>query len=86
VRPKVTIESKQAVDELYDFYEDHQQSQVFARLGHLALGALYRPHVTYEDGAKQEIAEAIDNHVRLNLASNHLTANDQNVFVALAQR
>lgn len=86
MRPKITIESREAIDAMYDFYEVHQQSQAFARLAHFVLGKIYRPIITFEDGAEEAIGEAIQNDVRLNIAPNHLTDQDQNNIVAMAER
>lgn len=86
MRPKITIESRESIDAMYDYYEDHQQSQIFARLAHVVLGKIYRPIITFEAGAEDAIGEAIENKTRLNISPNHLTDQDQNVIVAMAQR
>lgn len=86
MRPRATIDSRESIDDLYDFYEDHQQSQLFARLGHFALSKVYRPSITFAEGAEEAIGEAIANDTRLIISPNHLTGDDQYVIVSMAQK
>jgi len=83
-RPEVTLKN---YPEVYDYYEQHTQSQVFARLGHAVLGKLYRPEITYaHDGAAEDaIRDEFRAGTRLAIASNHLTEDDQYVIVSAAQ-
>ncbi len=85
-RPKVAIESYEQIDSMYDFYEQHIQSQTFARAAHYVLSKIYRPTVTFTDGAKDSIADNIHYKTRLSSVSNHLTGDDQYVAVAVAQK
>ncbi len=85
-RPQVSLENYQ---QLYDFYEGHDQNPVFARyIAHPLLAQVYRPDISIggdgaaEDAIEQEIAQSR----RLIVSPVHLTGDDQYVVVSLAQR
>ncbi len=86
MRPKATIDSIESIDTLYSYYENHQQSQVFARLGHAVLSKVYRPEISFADDAEEAIADAISSETRLIISPNHLTGDDQYVIVSLAEK
>jgi len=84
-RPEVLLQN---YDALYNFYEQYEQNQLFARFGHFVLGQMYKPQVSYaEDGFAQEaIRNELDEDRRLALAANHLTDADQYALMSLIQR
>lgn len=82
-RPSVELPNHQAV---YDFYERHRQNRLFARFAHFVLARVYRCDLTYDDGAPEAIAAAIDADTRLIVSPNHITADDQYVIVSFAER
>lgn len=88
IRPEVSVESRQDIDRLYDFYDEHTQNQTYAMAAHFILSKVYKPTITFaENGAAEEaIQEEVDADTRLLIAPNHLTDNDQYVIVSVAQR
>lgn len=82
-RPTVTLDD---FDTVYDFYERHEQSQAFARLGHLVLARAYLTSVTRDDGADDAITDALRAGTRLVISPNHTTADDQYVIVSMAEK
>ncbi len=82
-RPTVTLDGFETV---YDFYEPHEQSRAFARLGHLVLSRVYRTSVTGDDGVDDAIDEALRGGTRLVISPNHTTADDQYVIVATVEK
>jgi len=84
-RPEVSLQNQ---DACYEFYEHHEQNQMFARFGHFVLSKMYRPIVTYDqDGAAEEaIREEFEENRRIALAPNHLTDADQYVLISLVRR
>lgn len=82
-RPTVTLDDHEAV---YDFYEPHEQSQAFARFGHLVLSQVYRTSITRDEGADDAIADALRAGTRIVISPNHTTADDQYVIVSMAEK
>jgi len=84
-RPEVLLQN---YDALYNFYEQYEQNQLFARFGHFVFGQMYKPQVSYAgDGFAQEaIRNELDEDRRLALAANHLTDADQYALMSLIQR
>lgn len=82
-RPKVELANYEAV---YRYYETHKQNMAFARFAHFVLARVYRMDLTWDDGAPEAIAAAIQSGTRLIISPNHVTADDQYVIVAFAER
>lgn len=82
-RPAVELSNYDAV---YRFYEKHRQNRAFARFAHFVLARVYRCEVTCDDGAAEAITEAIGSGTRLIVSPNHVTADDQYVIVAFAEK
>lgn len=82
-RPKVELSNYEAV---YDFYEKHRQNMAFARFAHFVLARVYRCDLTTDEGAPEAITEAIESGTRLIVSPNHITADDQYVIVAFAEK
>ncbi len=82
-RPKVHLTNYEAV---YRFYETHEQNQAFARFAHKVFARVFRLDVTLDDGAEEAITEALATGTRLILSPNHITADDQYVIVAVAEK
>jgi len=55
MRPKISLENKQHVQELYQHYEEYQQPRLTSQLAWRAFDGLCRPWVGYVDGAEEEI-------------------------------
>jgi 1-acyl-sn-glycerol-3-phosphate acyltransferase len=73
-------------DRVYDYYEHHRQSRVYARLMHVVFARVYNADITCDPGAEAAIAEALDQGGRIIISPNHTTADDQYVVVSLAQK
>ncbi len=86
IRPEVSVESYAAIDELYGFYDEHIQSQVFARTAHFLLSKIYKPTTSFALGAEDAIRQDIDDGRKLAIDPNHLTGDDQYVVVAVAEK
>lgn len=81
-RPPVSLDTFEAV---YDFYEPHEQSRVFARSAHLVLSRVYRTSTTSDEGVDAAIGDALRRGTRLVISPNHITADDQYVIVSMVQ-
>ncbi len=82
-RPPVTLENYQQV---YDFYTEYRPYQRTTKtLGRL-MACLFKPQVTYAEGAEEQIAELFDNDRSIVIASNHVSATDPPVIAAMAMR
>lgn len=81
-RPEVTLDNYEAV---YRFYEGFDQPKAFARFAHLVFAKVFRLDLSFEEGADEEIREALASGVRVVISPNHITGDDQYVIVALAQ-
>lgn len=82
-RPSVDLFNDEAV---YDFYVGHRQNMAFARFAHSVLNRVFRCDLSCDDGAPEAITAAINGGTRLIVSPNHVTADDQYVIVAFAQR
>lgn len=82
-RPKVELSNQDAV---YRFYEKHRQNRLFARFAHFVLARVYRCDLSCDEDAPEQIAAAIGDGTSLVVSPNHITADDQYVIVAFAQR
>lgn len=82
-RPEVSLPNYQAI---YRYYEQHEQSQAFARFAHFVLARVFRLDLTSDPGAEQALADAIASGTRLILSPNHITGDDQYVIVATAEK
>ncbi|MDV7240440.1 MULTISPECIES: lysophospholipid acyltransferase family protein [Rhodococcus] len=80
-RPEVTLENYRAV---YDYYRDHQQNRVLAKLAYAMLSMKYRPRVRYADGAEEQLTELVKSGAVLLVAANHVTHSDQYTLAATA--
>lgn len=81
LRPDVSLDDQQGV---YDFYLDHQQNLLLARLAYAALSARYRPRVSFAPGAEESIRALLSDGTSLIIAANHLTDSDQYILAATA--
>ncbi|MEO5950515.1 MAG: 1-acyl-sn-glycerol-3-phosphate acyltransferase [Candidatus Saccharimonadales bacterium] len=79
-RPKVNSEvptSTEKINELYDYYVQHEQSVRFAKFGYALINKIFKPHVSFETGAEKEIRRLLEeDELSLVLAANHVTNND----------
>lgn len=82
-RPTVDLFNYEAV---YDFYEKHRQNRAFARFAHFLLNRVYRCDLSHDDDAPEAITEAVNAGTRLVISPNHVTADDQYVIVAFAEK
>lgn len=82
-KPEVLLANSAAV---YDFYRDHQQNRVLAKLAYATLSARYRPRIRYEDGAQDAIRELLALRTSIIIVANHLTHSDQYTLAATAWR
>ncbi|MFZ2178871.1 MAG: lysophospholipid acyltransferase family protein [Rhodococcus sp. (in: high G+C Gram-positive bacteria)] len=80
-KPDVTLDNCEAV---YEFYRDHQQNRLLAKLAYATLGARYRPRVRYQDGARARLTELLQSGRVLLIAANHVTHSDQYTLAATA--
>lgn len=81
-RPDVKLDN---FEEVYDFYETHEQSKVFARIAHVLLARRYRVTVTCDEGVEEAIRTELRAGSRVIISPNHITADDQYVIVSLVQ-
>lgn len=84
-RPQISLEN---YEQVYEFYQDYEQNQRFAKLAHFVMGALFRPSVSFEDGSDgASVAEVFaENEQHIIIAANHLSNFDPPVLLSLAQR
>lgn len=82
-RPEVELSNHEAV---YDYYEQHRQNRAFARFAHFVMARVFRCDLTVDEGAPEAITEAIESDTRLIVSPNHITADDQYVIVAFAEK
>lgn len=82
-RPAVRIDDFEAV---YDYYERHRQSRLFARSMHALFARVYRADITCEPGVEDAISRALADGARLVISPNHTTADDQYVVVSVVQQ
>ncbi|AOW93192.1 acyltransferase [Rhodococcus sp. WMMA185] len=80
-RPEVSLEN---YGDVYEFYRDHQQNRVLAKLAYAALYAKYRPRVRYADGAEARLVELLNLGTVLIIAANHISHSDQYTLAATA--
>ena len=82
-RPEIDLRNYK---EVYDYYEQHEQSKTYARLAHFAISKLYKPQITNEDGVGECVEEEVQKGSRFIVSGNHLTADDQYVIVSVAEK
>ena len=63
----------------YDEIEQQRRSRLFARGFSTALNWLYRPHVSYLEGAEEEVRAAVEGGKSILYAVNHRSEQDPNV-------
>jgi 1-acyl-sn-glycerol-3-phosphate acyltransferase len=82
-KPAIKLEN---YENIYEYYKDHKQNYSFARLGHAAMAAVFRPRVEYASDVKETVGRLLEQGKQLIIASNHVTGDDQYVVAAMAQR
>ncbi|MBL1077242.1 1-acyl-sn-glycerol-3-phosphate acyltransferase [Nocardia sp. 2] len=81
--PEVTLENSDAV---YDYYRDHRQNLVKAKLAYWLLGRRFQPRVGYAVGARKELRDFISAGRPLVISINHLSEKDPYTVSAAAWR
>lgn len=86
-RPKVSFESTDHIDELYDWYKQYRQPRPVTRSFYRLINHLYAPEVHFSNGAHDQYNDfRRDGTVQI-FAFNHLTNHsDQYVATAIAQQ
>lgn len=82
-RPPVQIDGFEAV---YDYYEQHRQSRLYARAMHALFARVYRADITCDPGVEDAISQALAAGTRVIISPNHTTADDQYVVVSIVQK
>lgn len=82
IKPEVSLSNS---SDVYNFYLLYRPNRISNRLGHAAMGLLYKPNVHYQDQAEQDITERLDDGVSLIIAANHTNDLDQFQIAAMAQ-
>lgn len=80
-KPEVAIEN---FEKVYDFYATHQANRTGALLAHTLADFIYRPNITYAEGAERELQSTISSGGSLVIAFNHLTYKDHFPMAAVA--
>lgn len=80
-RPAVTLEN---YDDVYAYYQQHQQNRRVARLAYSVLATRFRPRVRYAEGAREKLRELIYDDTRLLIAVNHVSQTDPYTVAAAA--
>ncbi|MEV0948058.1 lysophospholipid acyltransferase family protein [Rhodococcus sp. NPDC049939] len=80
-RPEVSLEN---FGEVYEFYRDHQQNRLLAKLAYASLYVIYRPRIRYAEGAKAHLEALLKSGAVLIVAANHVTHSDQYTLAATA--
>lgn len=83
-RPKVILPNYRQVFEHYD--RDDISSDRIVKCGHRVAALLFRPRVTYDDGAEQEILQAFEDGKQFMLLLNHVNKADVMLPASLVQR
>lgn len=80
---EITIEN---YEEVYKDYLEYRAHPFVPKLGHLAVGQLYRPDVYFEPGAREHIENQFAKGNPMIMASNHVRYIDHFVIAAAWQR
>lgn len=81
-KPEVTLEN---YEQVYDYYQQYDQPMFGAKLGHYAMGLIFKPNTEFAPGAEDAVEAALqDDKTRTVVAFNHLSDNDQYVVSAMA--
>lgn len=74
-RPEVTPENYPAV---FEYYDQRGPNPMFAKLGHLAMSAVFKPHVTIKPEDQVILDSELTGSTRMMVVSNHTNSeNDQ---------
>lgn len=82
-KPEVMLENYQ---QIYDYYGSRRPNVYANKILHTFLGAIIRPQITFDLGAKEELSRLLETQTTLILASNHTSNFDPPTIAAMAQR
>lgn len=83
VKPKITLDN---YPQVYNYYGSHRPNLYVNKTLHALLGAAIRPQVSFALGTEKEIADLLQTHATIVLASNHVSNFDPPVIASMAQR
>lgn len=83
MKRKIALESERQVSELYEYYFTYQPPRIVSQLAWRAFAGIYRPWVSFREGAEEELQNLKEREVPQIFAFNHLT-NIHDQFVSAA--
>ncbi|WP_431966034.1 lysophospholipid acyltransferase family protein [Nocardia sp. bgisy134] len=80
-QPPVLLENSTAV---YEHYLRHRQNRMRALATHAVMGYRFRPRVTFDEGAREQLQQLLRGKQPAIFALNHLSQNDPHAVAAMA--
>ena len=84
-RPPVILESYEQVDELYDWYDQHEPSRPLTRFGHALFSHIFPMDIQIQQKDEDSIVSLLENGTSLFLLPNHRNFLDQYLLASLAE-